>query len=221
MRGRDQLAGALVRLYPRPWRDRYGDEFLALIDDTGLGWRQAGTVCVAAAEERAVRAVKRVLGDGREDQMIRTIARGVVHFLAAWAATTTVIATSAVLSRFARPEFALRTSDGVQQMVPLWLSSRDMYLAGFRALFFLATSLPFVVPVVILFKRTAAGRARLRAARLVTIAVCAVVGLTWQLSLPSYNRLSMQLCLSLAAGGTIIARAVFPRFVGVPTNPAL
>ena len=35
----DRAARALLRLYPRTWRARYGDEFLALVSDTGLTWR--------------------------------------------------------------------------------------------------------------------------------------------------------------------------------------
>ena len=31
----------LVRLYPRPWRKRYGEEFAALLEQTNGGWRDA------------------------------------------------------------------------------------------------------------------------------------------------------------------------------------
>ncbi len=34
----------LIRLYPRAWRERYGDEFEALLDDVALGWRDAANI---------------------------------------------------------------------------------------------------------------------------------------------------------------------------------
>ena len=52
----DRLARALLRLYPRAWRQRYGDEFLALIADGGLSWREVVDVIGAAGVER-VRAL--------------------------------------------------------------------------------------------------------------------------------------------------------------------
>jgi hypothetical protein len=52
----DRLARALLRLYPRAWRARYGDEFLAFIDDSGLSWRAVANVVAAAGAER-VRAL--------------------------------------------------------------------------------------------------------------------------------------------------------------------
>jgi predicted permease len=39
----------IVRLYPRAWRQRYGDELEALIEDTGPGWRVAVDVARGAA----------------------------------------------------------------------------------------------------------------------------------------------------------------------------
>jgi hypothetical protein len=49
----ERWARALLRLYPRAWRERYGDEFLVLIDDAGLTWRTALDVVASAAAERA------------------------------------------------------------------------------------------------------------------------------------------------------------------------
>ena len=49
----DRLARALLRLYPRAWRDRYGDEFLMLVADAGLSWRTVADVSAAALVERA------------------------------------------------------------------------------------------------------------------------------------------------------------------------
>lgn len=46
----------LLRLYPRAWRERYGDEMLALVEQSGGGWRCFRSLVVAAAREW-VRAV--------------------------------------------------------------------------------------------------------------------------------------------------------------------
>ena len=152
--------------------------------------------------------------------MIHKFGRGVVHAVAAWAAATMVMVIGAVVIQFVRAMSIFHTWDAVQRQGWFLWSAFDVYLAGFRAAVFLIVSLPIVAPVVMLFKRTDAGRARPLAARLVTVATSAVVGLFWQLMLPPYNRLSVQLCLSLAAGGTVIARAWFPLSAGASTSPA-
>ena len=38
----------LVRLYPRPWRKRYGEEFAALLEQTNGGWRDALNIAQGA-----------------------------------------------------------------------------------------------------------------------------------------------------------------------------
>ena len=48
----ERLARALLHLYPRSWRERYGDEFLALVDQSGLTWREVADVVLAAGLER-------------------------------------------------------------------------------------------------------------------------------------------------------------------------
>ena len=58
----DRLARALLRLYPRAWRARYGDEFLALVDDQGLSWRGIVDVVAAACVER-VRSIVSAMRD--------------------------------------------------------------------------------------------------------------------------------------------------------------
>jgi hypothetical protein len=37
---KDMTAERLLRLYPRAWRERYGEEFLAVVSDGGLGVQQ-------------------------------------------------------------------------------------------------------------------------------------------------------------------------------------
>jgi len=57
-------ARRLLRLYPAAWRRKYGEELVALLDDTGVGWRQIGDVVVAAAGEwvrLTIRADKRTV----------------------------------------------------------------------------------------------------------------------------------------------------------------
>ena len=41
----------LLRLYPRAWRERYGEELAALLQQTGVGWRQIVDVIAAASRE--------------------------------------------------------------------------------------------------------------------------------------------------------------------------
>jgi len=54
----------LLRLYPRVWRERYGDELADLIDSTGLTPRVAFDVARAAANERASTARLALAGGG-------------------------------------------------------------------------------------------------------------------------------------------------------------
>ena len=42
----------LLSLYPRAWRERYGDEFLALVDQTGLTWSVVADVILSAGAQR-------------------------------------------------------------------------------------------------------------------------------------------------------------------------
>lgn len=51
---RPRLAYLLVRLYPRDWRERYGEEFEALLQDSRGGFRALVNVAWSALRERAV-----------------------------------------------------------------------------------------------------------------------------------------------------------------------
>lgn len=42
----------LLRLYPRAWRERYGEEMIALLEQRRLGWGDLWDVCRAAFAER-------------------------------------------------------------------------------------------------------------------------------------------------------------------------
>jgi hypothetical protein len=46
------LARLLTRLYPRPWRERYGEEFEALLESEGGGLRTPANVLWSAMHER-------------------------------------------------------------------------------------------------------------------------------------------------------------------------
>ena len=47
----DQTVRALLRLYPAAWRQRYGDELLALLGESGLTFRIVLDVVLAAGVE--------------------------------------------------------------------------------------------------------------------------------------------------------------------------
>lgn len=44
----------LLRLYPRRWRERYEDELVALLDETGIGPREAADLVRGGVAERGV-----------------------------------------------------------------------------------------------------------------------------------------------------------------------
>ncbi len=69
----DRVARALLRLYPRTWRTRYGVEFLALVSDTGLTWRAALDVIAAASVERARVLIALWRCQAEPDATLRTI----------------------------------------------------------------------------------------------------------------------------------------------------
>ena len=58
--------GPLLRWYPKAWRERYGEEFLALVEDTlggrRPGWRLRLGVVLAGLRERGRRAARAGLG---------------------------------------------------------------------------------------------------------------------------------------------------------------
>jgi hypothetical protein len=55
-------AARLLRLFPRAWRERYGDEFLALVGDGPLGTRQIVNVISAAIDARLSPDVRKLAG---------------------------------------------------------------------------------------------------------------------------------------------------------------
>ncbi len=63
----------LLRLYPRAWREKYGDEFVALLEQTAVGWRQVVDVALAASRERS----KELLPGASLDNLVRQVQRGI------------------------------------------------------------------------------------------------------------------------------------------------
>ncbi len=47
----DRVARRLVRLYPRGWRARYEDEFVAMLDGRELRWRDLADIAICASRE--------------------------------------------------------------------------------------------------------------------------------------------------------------------------
>ncbi len=59
MKPADAAARKLLRWYPRAWRERYGEEFLAMVEDSLAGgrptWRLRLGVARAACANAAIR----------------------------------------------------------------------------------------------------------------------------------------------------------------------
>lgn len=75
---RGQPLGRLLRWYPRAWRERYGDEFLAMVEDTldggGPGWRLRLGVARSGLRERGrgLARSRRKRGLGRLGMFVMT-----------------------------------------------------------------------------------------------------------------------------------------------------
>jgi hypothetical protein len=82
----------LLKLYPRAWRERYGEEFLALLDDVGLHWWDVPDVVRAALNERVRDAGRRAFGDLSERAFLRWRRFGL---FAAWTAVAGGVAAGA------------------------------------------------------------------------------------------------------------------------------
>ena len=74
------IAERLLWLYPRKWRERYGDEFLALTGDRPLVFRQVVDIVSAAIDARLSLDMRRMAGHGTNlggegDVMMATLKR--------------------------------------------------------------------------------------------------------------------------------------------------
>jgi hypothetical protein len=84
-RSRDPAVANLLRWYPRAWRQRYGEEFLAMVEDGLDGqrptWRLTVSVACAGLRERG-----RALVSGRA---LARYARGIDSVLSRWGLSLT------------------------------------------------------------------------------------------------------------------------------------
>lgn len=136
----DRLARALLRLYPRAWRERYGDEFLGLIDETGLTWRSAVNVVAGAAAQRA-----RALVAWRTREPDPAVA---IHVFASLTAREALIEWPTFCALFAGTVVGLHWLSVPLPLWPWWLQATTMYFAV-RA--------DFVGPVTTPLRRTGIG----------------------------------------------------------------
>jgi hypothetical protein len=223
---RGALARGLIRLYPRQWCGRYGDEFLVLIGEHGLDARRTANIIRAAGDEWATLAVRRLLGSEREDAVIRRIAWWVVHVVLAWAAAMTVSAVFPVAATVVGVAVGICGWDLVNERAHFMFSDRAMSL-GLLDPVFLMIALVMVPSVVVAFKLTRAGREMPRTARVATVAAVlfasALSHAWWNSYSDWWGIMSLSMLdsfLSLAAGGFVIACALFPRSAhGLTSDP--
>jgi hypothetical protein len=81
--GRTGLEVRLLRLYPRRWREKYGEEFVALLQQTGVGRRQVLDVMRAAAREWMTAATEALL----HPTIARPVRRLIGGYLMSWTST--------------------------------------------------------------------------------------------------------------------------------------
>jgi hypothetical protein len=170
----------LVRLYPQAWRRRYGDEFAALLADTGVGARVVGDVLLAAAAAWARPSGRLHTRSGRMRATVSVT-------LCAW----TAVAAAAVL-------FGKLTRDGAVYLVdradPVRVWCYDVYAAAgcASALVMLVGGLVPVAAATI--RACPPGRQRRRVVGLLAAPVLAVSGFLGAAALVA--------CLAGAPGGT-------------------
>jgi 1-aminocyclopropane-1-carboxylate deaminase/D-cysteine desulfhydrase-like pyridoxal-dependent ACC family enzyme len=72
-----RLSQFIARLYPRSWRERYGAEFFALLEDVGADWQTSADILKGALEMqiRAVGLVKILLAVGLAGTLTAMAAR--------------------------------------------------------------------------------------------------------------------------------------------------
>lgn len=81
----------IVQLYPRAWRQRYGDELEALIEDAGPGWRVAADVARGAA------MMHLTMGRGSLRQHVRRLAATPVFAITALITMSVAIGANALI----------------------------------------------------------------------------------------------------------------------------
>ena len=107
-------AGRLLRLYPRAWRERYGDEFLAVVGDGALGLQQ--TIDIVS---------------GAIDAWLSAEVRNATR--AASAAPSGGTMTMKTLTICDRPSLRYTTRDGLIGAGVMLISTTLLMLLGFSA----------------------------------------------------------------------------------------
>ena len=102
----------LLRLYPSAWRQRYGDEFLALVGARTLTVGYATDILRAAAGERGEQAITVLLGASHDERWrsARQIARAIGgRLIASAAGTATFLGIGSWMSEKSPPVFNAAT----------------------------------------------------------------------------------------------------------------
>jgi hypothetical protein len=87
-------AAALVRLYPRAWRERYGDEFQALLDARAVTWRVVVDVARGCVREHVARIA------GRPSPLVRMSVKHLMRIPAAIVLAIVIARTAWDLTNF-------------------------------------------------------------------------------------------------------------------------
>lgn len=133
---------ALLRLYPRAWRERYGDEFVALLHETGASPAQVMDIVRAAMVQRVLSLTGR-----RVESRVDGLRQGLATILLA-VTSGTLIAVAANIAAFALqaryghlPSFHSVITDGVPRIAyppvilpTLFAFARLQFLVMLRAI---------------------------------------------------------------------------------------
>jgi hypothetical protein len=199
-----RVARQLVRWYPRAWRERYEEEFVALLDETHGHSRVVTDLAVAAVEERARRFMTRTLGE-LGATLVRKIGTLLGQLLLAWCVAWVVTRGLRFLD-YTIPWQLLR-GDFVPPYFnsPTWLwrnlapgSIGEFWLLGALGYYALVNS----VPLIVIAKLMRADKANEYTATMLFVLVFAFWGHLFDMWYGAAG---------LTAGGFVLARAWFRR----------
>jgi hypothetical protein len=191
-----RVARLLIRLYPRQWRERYADEFAALLDDGGLTYRMAVDGARGAGGEWGRLIARRLFGDRGA-----IASRAALIVLRAWAAAT--VAYMFILPGYPLPVIALEMFKGhgarafgaLFRISSVW--SSDAMLVGVIGVYALCIS----GPIWALFHVSEPRGRWIKLARSVwTVTVVFAALWLWD----------WRLALSIGVGAYVISHALFP-----------
>ena len=131
-----RLFDLAARLYPRDWRDRYGLEFQALLDDMKPGWRDIADVLAGGLQMHVRRAHPAVIaatvgiigacaaGVVAVSMADRFISTGTMNVRPAGPSTEPGTAKPDVMPRLAQDAFSHKTLAGIIEKYDLYASER-------------------------------------------------------------------------------------------------